>query len=185
MALTGPARIEIGTLRAAMLASIDAAFTARAQTLARCAAFDPADLADSDGNPTLDTPSLLLEIGPSSELEAPFRPLGAQACYHGDLIEWRAYHIASRRPRRSDGDSDSDSDSDGLTKPPDLELHVMEMSMITRGLLHDASLNRWGSDAVDHPEPTSITSEPVDLKLPGYTGRVLRWQQAALLAERY
>ncbi|MEA3641294.1 MAG: hypothetical protein VBE63_15320 [Lamprobacter sp.] len=177
MALTGTARIEIGTLRAAMLTSMAAAFTARAQTLARCAAFDPADLTDSDGNPVLNTPSLLLEIGPSTELENPFRPLGAQACYHGDLIEWRAYHIASRRP--------SDRDSDGITEHADPELATMEMAMITRGLLYDAALNRWGSAAVDHPEPASITSEPVDLKLAGYTCRVLRWQQAVLLADRY
>ena len=177
MALVGPPRIPIAELRNAILDGLNAGFTARAQTLATCRPFDPGGLTDADGKPLINTPALLLEIGPGELVEPPHRPLSGAVCYYGDKIEWRAYHIISSRP--------TDRDGDGLTERADPDLYTAEMTAITRAIVYAQGGQTWGhAQTVSQPEP-GATSEPVDMKLPGHAARVLRWQQSALLVEDY
>jgi len=178
MALIGPGRIAIAALRDAILAALAAGFTARAQTLALCSHFDPGTLADDSGNLIIPTPALLLEIGPWTRVASPYRPMSGERCYAGDLIEWRAYHLVSTRP--------SDRNGDTLPERADPDLHTAEMAAITRAILDAEGGNRWGhAGVVDRPDWEGTGSEPVDMKLPAISARVLRWQQAALLAESY
>lgn len=174
------ARITIEALRSAILSTLAAGYSARAMTLPTCAPWNPALFADpSSGSLAIDTPALLLEIGPTELIEPDLDLLSGALCYDGERIEWRAYHIVSARPSARNGDSVPDL--------ADADLHTTEMANITRAILLADGGTQWGqiNGSVERPELASIKSQPVDLKVPGYACRVLLWSQPALLAETY
>lgn len=168
MAVVGCDPITISEWRDAIIAELSAEFTARAQTLGRIGMFDPAALADADGNVILPTPAILLRIGPS-EVEPQYKALAGND-HAIERVTWEALHVVSSRTG-------------------DMELDSYELVSITRAILakpdaRGTAGNQWGmGQSVDRP--SEIATQPVDLKTPGLFARMLTWRQAARLVDGY